>query len=122
MEKIIIDLLEKEDKSILCEEKFFINEIELIDNLDQIKLELQQNNTVYKDIIMVKGLTFPIPKKDQILLVEKIYLKYDKEFELKLFIEGKIEKDIKRREPKELTKQFSFDYKNIFYTICKTVI
>ena len=117
MEELLKDLIEKEDKCISCNEKFIIRNIELVNKLDQIRLDLQQNNTIYKDVAMIKGLTFPIPKVLQVILVKKIFLKYNEEFELNLFIEGNIDKDEEKPKLLEDTKHFSFESKEIYKTI-----
>ena len=117
MEIILKELLEKDDKIISCYEKFLINEIKLVDDLDQIILDLQQNNSIYENVIMTKGLIFPIPKVNQIISVKKISLKYDQEFKLKLFIEGNIDKNSEKPKIMEVKKNFSFNSQNILKTI-----
>lgn len=117
MEIILKELLEKDDKIISCDEKFLINEIKLVDDLDQIILDLQQKNLIYENVIMTKGFIFPIPKVNQIISVKKISLKYDQEFELKLFIEGNIDKNSGKPKIMEVKKNFSFNSQNILKTI-----
>jgi hypothetical protein len=65
---------------------------------------------------MIKGTIFPIPKLYSILSINRIYLKYDEEFILKIFIEGKIEGDTKISELDKSTKIYSFG-NNIIKTI-----
>lgn len=132
MENRLKELLEKEDKEIFCEETFVVKHVELINDLDLIKLNLQQNNSVYKGLVMIKGNTFPIPKINQILSVKKIFLKINGEFQLQLFIDGKIDEQKKHDKDGKANKEnnryknnieeehcFSFDYENIFKTISK---
>ena len=93
MEELLNILLEKEDKSIIVKEKFIVKKIEMKNEIDLIILDLQKNSNLYKGLAMEKGNIFPIPKLDDVLSVEKMYLKYDGEFLLKLYLEGKILKD-----------------------------
>ena len=90
MEKLINNLLNSKEKSIAINEKFVVKKIEMRNDIDLIILDLQQNNELYEGIVMIKGLTFPLPNINDIILAKKMYLKYSKEFQLKLHIEGKI--------------------------------
>ena len=72
---------------------------------------------MYEGLVLIKGLIFPIPKKDEILLVEKMYLKHNQEYELKLFIEGKIDKDSESPSLEGNIKNYSFEYEVIYKTI-----
>ena len=116
MESLIRELLKKKEKSIECNEKFIVTDIKFIDELDQIIFNLRQNDTIYEGLAMIKGTIFPIPKLYSILSINRIYLKYDEEFILKIFIEGKIEGDTKISELDKSTKIYSFG-NNIIKTI-----
>lgn len=117
MQKILKELLEKEDKSITCAEKFLVTDIKFDNEKDWIILELQQKHTTYKDIVMIKGNTFPIPKVNRILFVNKIFLKYSQEFNLKLFIEGNFDEKSEKQKLVESKKDYSFDHSSIYQTI-----
>ena len=119
MEKIILLLLEQPDKSLSIQERFLVKNVELRDELDQIRLDLQQDNKEYKGLVMEKGHTFPIPLKNDILFVDTIYLKYSQEFQFKLYIKGKIDEKDKTFENKKVTEEYSFEYKYIFDTLSK---
>ena len=93
MEELLNSLLEKEDKSIIVNEKFIVKKIEMKNEIDLIILDLQKNNNLYQGLAMEKGNIFPIPKLNDVLSIGKIYLKYDGQFQLKLFLEGIILKD-----------------------------
>ena len=91
MSELLNTLLENEDKHkhITINEKFIVKKIEINNEIDLIILDLQKDNNLYQGLVMEKGYTFPIPKKNDVLFLEKMYLKYNEEFQLKLYIEGK---------------------------------
>ena len=115
MEELLNTLLEKEDKSIIVNEKFIVEKIEMKNEIDLIILDLQKSNNLYQGLVMEKGKIFPIPKLDDVLSVEKMHLKYDGEFQLKLFLEGKILKN-KQLDLKEIIIN-KYDYSEIFKII-----
>ena len=115
METLLNQLLQNEEKSITTNERFIVKNIEMMNEIDLIQLDLQQNDKLYQGLVMIKGSIFPIPKIYDVLLVEKIYLKYSEDFELKLYIEGKIVKE--KLITLEATKTYSFENSNIFNII-----
>ena len=119
MENIINQLIEQPDKSLKINERFLVKNVDLRNDLDQIRLDLQQNDKEYKCLVMEKGYTFPIPAQNDILLVDTIYLKYSQEFQFKLYIKGKIDKNNKTLENKKVLHEYSFEYKYIFDTLSK---
>ena len=121
MEVLLKKLLETEHKMIECKEKFLVKKVDLLNDSDLIVLDLMQNNILYKDISMIKGNIFPIPKENQVIFVEKMYFKINPEFELKLFFEGKIDEEGEKTKqaqniPNKISS-FSFEFKEIFKTI-----
>ena len=80
MEALLNHLLQTEDKIIAVNERFIVKNIEMKNEFDLIQLDLQQNDILYQGLVMIKGTTFPIPKKADILLLEKMYLKYNEKF------------------------------------------
>ena len=119
MENIINQLIEQPDKSLKINERFLVKNVDLRNDLDQIRLDLQQDDKEYKCLVMEKGYTFPIPAQNDILLVDTIYLKYSQEFQFKLYIKGKIDKNNKTLENKKVFHEYSFEYKYIFDTLSK---
>ena len=69
MKDLLLKLLETSNKSLEIKDKYLVKNVELKDNLDLIKLTLHKGNSEYKGIVMEKGLTFPIPQKNDIILV-----------------------------------------------------
>ena len=61
-----------------------------INDLDFIELDIEENNCIFKNITLIKGEIFPLPKKDDILNVKQLYLNYDKYLTLRLFINAEI--------------------------------
>ena len=123
MEKLLKQLLETEDKIIECKEVFLVKNVKLLNNLDLILLELMQNNILYKDLSMINGNIFPIPKENQIIFVEKMFFKVNPEFKLQLFIEGKIDEESGKSKQdqnnEEKNNSFSFEFNEIYRTISK---
>ena len=119
MENLLKKLLDSEDKIISCDEEFGIRRTKLIDDMDLIMVELQRNNSIYKDIFLVKGLTFPIPKIGEIFKVKKLYLKHNREYKLNLFIEGQTIPSSAYTEKDGFIENFSFEDKQIIQTISK---
>lgn len=121
MENLLKKLLETEGKIIECKEKFLVKDVKLLNDLDLIVLDLMQNNILYKDISMIKGNIFPIPKENQIIFAEKMFFKINPEFKLQLFIEGKIdeksEKSKQEQNNVEKNNSFSFEFNEIYKTI-----
>ena len=66
---------------------------------------------------MEKGLTFPIPKKGDIILIEKIYLKYNQLFQFQVYIEGNIIQENNEIKAEEIQNVFSFEQNHIFETL-----
>ena len=85
--------------------------------MDLIKLTLEQKNYIYDGLVLIKGLIYPIPKKDDILSVEKIYLKHTQEFELKLYIEGKVIEESQYSSIEGKKKIYSFEDDMIYKTL-----
>ena len=117
METIITNLLEKPDKAMKIKEWFLVKEIELRNELDQIRLDLQQDKIEYKGLVMEKGHTFPIPKVNDILFIEEICLKYSQEFQFKLYIKGKVDNKNENIIFGKINKCYSFEYSYIFDTL-----
>ena len=121
MEKLLKQLLLTEDKIIECQETFLVKNVKLSNDLDLIVLDLMQNNIIYKGITMIKGNIFPIPKENQIIFVEKMFFKINPEFQLQLYFEGKIDKDIGKNKQDQINVEknnaFSFEFNEIYKTI-----
>ena len=118
MESLLKNLLETDDKTISCNEKFEIRKIEIMNNMDSIKLDLRQNDLIYQGIVLIKELIFPIPKKEEVLFMKKMYLKYNNQlYKLNLFMEGEIDKESKLPEFIGTKKILSFESNDIVKTI-----
>ena len=120
MEKLINTLLEKENRSMEIKQEYIVKKLDKTTkiDIDIMILDLQQDDKLYKGVAMIKGLTFPIPEENDIILVKKIYLKYSQEFQLKLFIEGEIFGfKIRPKDIKDIKDTYSFEYINIFQTL-----
>lgn len=111
MEEIIKKLVESKDKKIEVNQYLLVLKVTLINESDLIVLDLEKDNKIYKDLVMIKGKIYPIPKIGDILLVNKMYLKINENFKLKLYIEGSIDKY------KLLSRNINIKYEYISFDI-----
>ena len=97
-----------------------------IDNIeysdDIFKVTFQMDNFTYKDIAIIKGKIFPNPKKNNNINIEKIYYKYDDDFNLRLYVDAKIindkiTNDFNNNEIKNISKTLDFSEENITETL-----
>ena len=121
MKELLQRLLETPNKSmeIKDKDKYFVEYAEVNDDMDLLKLNLYKNKEEYKGVVMEKGLTFPIPKKGDIILVEKIYLKYNQIFQFQVYIEGNVIPENNEIKAGETQTVFSFEQNDIFNTLSK---
>ena len=59
-------------------------------NKDYISLNIENDETLYKGLIIIKGEIFPIPRINDLIEIQEISFKYDHSFQLKFFIKGKL--------------------------------
>ncbi len=76
-------------KEILTEIEGLILDVKNEEN-DQMILNLQINDIQYNGIVVIKSDFILTPKKNEILQISKLILKYDESFFLKVFAFGKI--------------------------------
>ena len=76
-------------KEILTEIEGLILDVKNEEN-DQMILNLQINDIQYNGIVVIKSDFILTPKKNEILQISKLILKYDESFILKVFAFGKI--------------------------------
>ena len=119
MKDTLIKLLARPEKSIEIKDLFLVENITLKDDLDLIELNLLKNKDEYQGIVMIKGDTFPVPIKGDIIFVKKIYLKYNQVFDFKLYIEGNVVKENIEFKVEEIQNIFSFGPNDIFDTLSK---
>ena len=119
METALIQLLNVPNKTTKLNEKYIINKIELLNELDLIKVDLIKDDKEYKGLVMIKGEVFPIPKENDSLFVECISLKYNPQFQLKLYIKGKIDLSNEKTDNEIVKTSYSFEYSDIFQTLSK---
>lgn len=117
MKDTLISLLDTQNKRMEINDKFLVEYVELKDDLDLIKLDLRKDSNEYKGIVMEKGLTFPIPRKGDIILAKTIYLKYNQLFQFQLYIEGKVFNEKKEIKIENIQSVFSFEQNDIFDTL-----
>ena len=116
-----ISLFENPDKIYKNEWKGKIKSITDLGEIIEVSL-IDENNILYKGLVINKGEIFPSPKKDHILLINKVQYKYDENFNLRFFINAKIlnlkeDKNKNSKEICELAKKAISkidEYKQIF--------
>ena len=64
MKDELIKLFETPNKLLEVNDNFFVEDVELKDELDLIELSLSKDGIEYQGIVMIKGLLYPIPKKN----------------------------------------------------------
>ena len=57
---------------------------------DYISLNIENDEFIYKGLIIIKGDIFPTPKKNDLIEIQEIIFKYDDYYQLKFFIKGKL--------------------------------
>ena len=90
MKKALKDLISSKDKRIKTNCIYQIYDIEIDDMDDEIKIDLFDESSKYKNLYIIKGNIFPTPKKKDFLLIKELYLKYDDNLVIKLFLEAEI--------------------------------
>ena len=116
-----VSLFENPDKIYQNEWKGKIKSIVELGEIIEVSL-LDENNILYKGLTLNKSEIFPTPKKDHILLIDKVQYKYDENFNLRFFINAKIlnlkeDKNKNFKEICELAKKAIskiYEYKQIF--------
>ena len=122
MKPYIKQILNSPNKTTQVKEYFSITNTEIDNKEDIIIVDLHTYDTEYNSLVMEKGLTFPLPEKNDILFIENLTLKFNEKFELKLYIKGNFEKKNKKgsnEQPTKKDKSFSFNKKNIFSALSK---
>lgn len=89
-----------------------------------ITVTLKNKNIEYRNINIIKGEIFPIPKKDDIINVHKVHYRYDDNFNLRLYISANINnnnsltfENITKIENKNKVDIFDFDVNCISETL-----
>ena len=117
MKDTLNKLLDSPNKRMKINDKFLVGYVELEDDLDLIKLNLLNDGIEYQGIIMEKGLTYPIPKKGDIICAKTIYLKYNELFQFQVYIEGNVSDEKKEIIMEKVVGVFSFEKNYIFNTL-----
>ena len=117
MKDTLNKLLDSLNKRMKINDKFLVGYVELEDDLDLIKLNLLNDGIEYQGIVMEKGLTYPIPKKGDIICAKTIYLKYNELFQFQVYIEGNVSDEKKEIIMEKVVGVFSFEKNYIFNTL-----
>ena len=119
MKDELIKLFETPNKLLEVSDIFFVEDVELKDELDLIELSLSKDGIEYQGIVMIKGLLYPIPKIGDKITINKIYLKYNQIFEFKVYVEGNVIQEKNTIKPEKSKNVFSFTNNDIFETLSK---
>ena len=117
MKELLLNVLESPNKTVELNDKFFVEHVEIDDDLDLIIVNLRKDKNIYKGIAMEKGLTYPVPREGDIILAKTMYLKYNSLFILKLYINGNIFDKEEEINSEDVQSVFSFEENYIFQTI-----
>lgn len=93
MEKVILNMFEKKNKRIKTDLYLQIYSIEDFYPNDELEINLREGCILYKGIFLIKGEIFPTPKESNILNIKELYLDYDNNLYLKLYISAEIKQD-----------------------------
>ena len=80
----------KGDEKLKTNCNVIVRNINLLDDMDFIELDIEENNYIFKNIILIKGEIFPLQKIGDVLNVKQLYFNYDKFLILRLFINAEI--------------------------------
>ena len=119
MKDELIKLFETPNKLLEVNDIFFVEDVELKDELDLIELSLSKDGIEYQGIVMIKGLLYPIPKIGDKITINKIYLKYNQIFEFKVYVEGNVIQEKNTIKSEKSQNVFSFTNNDIFETLSK---
>ena len=70
--------------------KVRVLDAKILNDLDFIELDVEENNTIFQNIIVIKGEIYPLPKKDDSLNIKQIYFDYDYRLIFRVFIKAEI--------------------------------
>ena len=87
------------------------------DSGDIFKVTFQMDNFIYKDIAIIKGKIFPNPKINNNINIEKIYYKYDDNFNLRLYVDAKNTNDFNNKENDSINETLDFGEECITKTL-----
>ena len=103
MNKALKDLIISKNKRIQTNFIIKINFTEFDSFFDEIRINLSDDFSEYNNIYIIKGDIFPTPKINNYLKVKEIYLEYDKNLMIKLYLNGEIINNNQNKE-EELNK------------------
>ena len=110
MKEALKDLILSKDKRITTDIKVKINSVIQELMLDELRVEILDNSSIYENIYLIRGEIYPTLKNNDILKIEEMYLDYSSNFKIKLYINGEI---IKRDEKFVEANQIILEQNNL---------
>ena len=114
MEKDIIKMVKKKNKRIKTDLYLQIYSVEDFYPNDEIELNLREGDTLFKSVFLIKGEIFPTPKNNNILYIKEIFLNYDNNLNIKLYIYAEISQRCNNIAIQPINKGISLLGKNLF--------
>ena len=89
MKEALKELISSKDKRIKSNFIVQIKDIEKELLWDEIRVNIFDNSSLYKNIFLIKGEMHPTPKINDFLIVKEVYLNYSNNYHIKLYIRCK---------------------------------
>ena len=124
MEGDIIKMLQEKNKRIKTDLYLQIHSIEDFYLNDELEINLREGDTLSKGIFLIEGDIFPTPNEGNILHIKELYLNYDSNLLLKLYISAEIKQkyiNIKNKNIQPIQQEIPLKNYNLFNFIKKSL-
>ena len=116
MKEALKELISSKDKRIKSNFIVQIKDIEKELLWDEIRVNIFDNSSLYKNIFLIKGEMHPTPKINDFLIVNEVYLNYSNNYHIKLYIRcKKIETYEKFEEENKIIETINISETNTLY-------
>ena len=85
----------KENKKIEVNFDAIVKEVNIDDENDFIELDIEEKNSLFETLTLIKGEIYPLPKVHDIINIKEIYFDIDKAFNFRVFAKGVIKQTSK---------------------------
>ena len=89
----------------------------LLNELDFVELEVEESGSIFRNIILIKGEIYPLPKKGDFLSIKKLYFNYDNLLVFRLFVKAEICLSSTNNVISDNNEIFDFSYMKIYESI-----
>ena len=85
----------KENEKIEVNFDAIVKEVNIDDENDFIELDIEEKNSLFETLTLIKGEIYPLPKVHDIINIKEIYFDIDKAFNFRVFAKGVIKQTSK---------------------------